>query len=633
MSPPPLPELSETPQAFNAAALKRIESGCAVRRAVPGGWLHMDRPLPFLTVYRHPPGAAVPGAERLVLSQASHLSISGDPQIADAAHSLIDALGRTLSTRFGSFLVLELWIDPAATAFGIHAPLRDPASTVGALANALAGVDVLGRKPRITTTDADAPGPPALAPLLSAAEQREGGILLLGLAVPGFFLGPDGSPFPGVLRKLQHQLTRALQRTVFEFITVQTSFQPTDFREVGPRRLLKATREVDRRLAAIAERIDHLVAITPVNSAAAWAQFRAGDFGQDPEFHYRPLTVDPDLLKRALYAIPLEDVEDPTLAAVFRAKRQELDRQMSMLEDRGSPAFLPTSLQLYGSVDDDLLHLAEKLLAKIADRREDTPEEPSGDPGATHWLDCEEFAERARTEVAYYHGIEAAVQASVCVRDDIPGVLVSGGHLLVGSDAKIDAARADALIQHEVGTHILTHVNGGAQPLRLLRVGLPGYEETQEGLGVLAEFVVGGLPASRLATLAARVIAVHRLVNGATFTETFHHLHDDCGLGALQSFRIVLRVYRSGGLTKDAVYLRGLHRLLNYLADGGSLDPLLLGKLALNDVPVVQELQWRGVLTAPVLQPRWLTAPQTQDRIRDLRAGMGILDLVPEASP
>ena len=39
-----------------------------------------------------------------------------------------------------------------------------------------------------------------------------------------------------------------------------------------------------------------------------------------------------------------------------------------------------------------------------------------------------------------------------------------------------------------------------------------------------------------------------------------------------------MRVFRSGGMTKDAIYLRGLVELLEHLGAGGSLDPLWLGK-------------------------------------------------------
>jgi uncharacterized protein (TIGR02421 family) len=621
------PDLATETEAFVASVEKRIAAGEAVRRAVPGGWLHMDRPLPFLCVYRHPTEGAVEGTERLVLSQASHLSVSNEPGLSPTLGRLIAALARSLSGQFGSFLVIEVWPVPGGDTFRIHAPPTEPASTLAALAEALKHVDVLGGPAHVEAVDDPAPAPPATPPLLTPEEQRSSGVLLFGLEVPGFFLDPGGRPFPGVLRRLQRDLGRALQKAVFEFTTVQTSFAPEDFRALGPRRLLQATRQADRRLAEIAGQIDYLLAITPVNADGAWAEFRDGGFRHDPTFHYRPLTVDPDLLKRALYAVPLERVEDPTLEGMFRAQRQSLDRQVSLLEDRGSEAFLPTSIQLYGTVDDDLLGLAEALLTRIR-KQWDSGGECETAPAPC--LDATAFAERARAELAHYRALAPAVTATVAVRDDVPGVLVSHGQLLVGAGVQIPRSRVDALVQHEVGTHIVTAVNGQAQPLRLLSTGLAGYEETQEGLAVLAEYVVGGLTVERLVTLAARVVAVGRMVSGASFTETFSDLHDGHGLTAAQAFQVAMRVHRSGGLTKDAIYLRGLDRLLRHLADGHPLDPLLVGKVPLAYVPVVEELRWRGVLSPPRLQPRWLTAPGSQERLAAIRAGLGMADLVPE---
>jgi uncharacterized protein (TIGR02421 family) len=621
------PDFGSETDAFISSVERRLRTGHGVRRTVPGGWLHMDRPLPFLCIYRHPPAQGVDGAERLVLSQASHLSISDDPALAPATSRLVASFGEHLSSRFGAFLVIEVWPDPIGETFRIHAPPTEPASTVAALSDALKHVDVLGVPAETETVDAPAPAPPGAAPLLTPDEQRASGVLLIGLAVPGFFLDDRGRPFPAVLRRLQDDLGRALQQTAFEFATVQTNMRPEHFRALGPRRLLKVTREADRRLAEIAGQIDYLLAITPVNTDDAWEEFRRRGFSSEPTFHYRPLTVDPDLLKRALYAVPLERVEDPTLAAIFRAQRQTLDRQVSLLEDRGSDAFLPTSLQLFGGVEESLYSLAESVLRTIRERGMAPKDCPAADEPC---LDAAAFAGRARAEIARYGDELARQGATVWLRPDVPGVLVSSGQLLVGTGVQIPHARVDALVQHEVGTHIVTAANGQAQPLHLLSTGLAGYEETQEGLAVLAEYIVGGLTVSRLITLAARVVAVGRLLAGASFTETFRDLHEGHGLTPAQAFRVTMRVYRSGGLTKDAIYLRGLDRILRHLADGHSLDPLLIGKVPLDFVPLIQELQWRGVLRQARVQPRWLTAPGSEERLDAVRAGLGVLDLVPQ---
>ena len=154
-------------------------------------------------------------------------------------------------------------------------------------------------------------------------------------------------------------------------------------------------------------------------------------------------------------------------------------------------------------------------------------------------------------------------------------------------------ARIEALLHHEVGTHVVTHVNGAHQPLHVLASGLAGHDETQEGLAVLAEHLVGGLTPSRLRQLAARVVAVHLMVDGVPF-EDVHATLVSNGIPHLQAFTTAVRVFRAGGLTKDAVYLRGLLELIDHLSTGGDLDTLLLGKMPLTAVPLVGDLHRRG---------------------------------------
>ena len=211
--------------------------------------------------------------------------------------------------------------------------------------------------------------------------------------------------------------------------------------------------------------------------------------------------------------------------------------------------------------------------------------------------------------------------------------MVHHGRLLIDSRLRLDERRVDALIQHEVGTHVLTWVNGSHQPLSLLRVGLPRYDETQEALAVLAEFVVGGLTPGRMATLAARVVAVHSLSDGADFVDTFRGLTREAGLSPPAAFDVAMRVHRAGGLTKDVIYLRGLQRLLAHVGAGGSLDDLLVGKLPLEYLSVVEELRWRGVLTPPALWPRWLTWPGAEARVAALHAGVDVEDLLTGEQP
>ena len=82
----------------------------------------------------------------------------------------------------------------------------------------------------------------------------------------------------------------------------------------------------------------------------------------------------------------------------------------------------------------------------------------------------------------------------------------------------------------------------------------------QEGLAVLAEYLVVGLSRPRLRLLAGRVVAVRYLLDGASFVDTFRELSLTHGFANPVAFTIAVRTFRSGGFTKDAVYLRGLRK-------------------------------------------------------------------------
>jgi len=212
------------------------------------------------------------------------------------------------------------------------------------------------------------------------------------------------------------------------------------------------------------------------------------------------------------------------------------------------------------------------------------------------------------------------------VSETAVGVMVENGDLFIGLDTTIAANRVEQLLQHEVGVHVLTHVNGSAQPIRMLALGLAGYEETQEALGVLAEHLNGGLRPKRLRVLALRVVAAQSISERHTFRETYDLLVG-LGAGRNQAFTTTMRAHRSAAMPKDALYRGCLTRLSSYIHDGVSFDPLPVGKISLTDEPLVTDLLERGVLTVPPLVPRFLESASAVDRLVEIRAGASVIDL------
>ncbi len=616
---------------------EQLSQNKRLRRSLPIlGRLHIDRQLPFLCVYRQPPDQQDLGTERLVMGEASYLIAAGDKKLRDGVSALVRQVAETMTEAFGAFLIVELWAAQDSAEEVDDKPLpvrrphfrifarksRTPPQVVAVLKQALETIRI--RKARATVEvvyGGKKTGPPGLPVLLDITDARALSSHVIGLEVRPIYRSQEtGEVFPEVRRTLLRLLSRALQRTFFEYARKHTSQRPAHYHALGRRAVVQAVWEVDRRLAEVSNEFDFLLQVTPMNSTSAWNQFRRRHFERAPVFYYRPLAADPSLLRRRLWDIPIERLEDPTLGQLFREKRLELDTQIAMLDSIDTPRFLLSSQQLYGHVDDKLLLLAEDILNTVSPHSHEEGRRKDR-------LNAKAFAERAREELAYYREQHPGMRSGVQIRKDVAGLMVSRGKLLISDSTLLTPSRAEALLQHEVGTHIVTYFNGRAQPFRQLYAGLAGYDELQEGLAVFAEYLAGDLSRPRLRLLAARVLAARRLEEGAELIEVFRELNQVREFAQRTAFIITMRVFRGGGLTKDMVYLRGLVSLMAYLKKGGELTPLFVGKIGADHIPVVRELQLRKVLQKAPLQPRYMELPTTAERLANARNGLSVHQL------
>jgi uncharacterized protein (TIGR02421 family) len=608
----------------------RLANDLQVRRTLPeGGRLHIDRQLPFLLVYRRAPGVAARGTHRLVTSEASYAIVPWDKNHREQVTTLITRIVATLSNEFGAFMLMEVWSTrergeqtaSPTPGFRILIPRRrHSTTTVDRLAKSLRTIRIHRQPAVVDVYHAGKVAPTGFAQLLNADMLEKHGCYLMGLQVDPIYVDRDNEElYPMILQRLRRQLSRALQQGFYEFAHTQTTHSPTHYHALGRNAVSKRVWEIDERLAGISRSFDFLLQVTPANSDISWREFRRRRFEHAPTFHYRPIPIDPELMKRELFNIPIEKIEDPTLAHLFRERQEEIDRQVTMLRDRGTGRFVHGSIQLYGKVSDGLLEIAHTILKRFSSRHR----EPSRGQ-----LTAREFLECAREEYRYYRSIAPDFGQDPQIRPDIgQSLLVSAGTLLVGKDISIGRSRANALLQHEVGTHVLTYYNGHTQPLQLLYCGLADYDEFQEGIAVLAEYLVDGLSKGRLRVLAARVVGVHAMTSGATFVEVFRLLNRTHGFTQKSAFTITMRIFRGGGLTKDAIYLRGLNTVLTYLREGGDIEPLFVGKIAARHIPIIRELQLRKVLHPAPLLPRYMTDPDVLKRLERVRAGMSIIEL------
>nr|WP_245480863.1 MULTISPECIES: flavohemoglobin expression-modulating QEGLA motif protein [unclassified Mesorhizobium] len=585
-----------------------------------GNRLHIDRPLPFLCVHV---GSQQDAAFQIVSANASYL-IAAD---SDLAGEVVRLVARRMRDHCGAFLVLdigELAEDrfltedvPFLPPFEIALASGDTAAEKAALkrlAAAASGREAKYRTPRV---DEFVPTTRAETRLSDDLDDVAG----LTVRFAPIYRVPGSERIYPELRDLvvANMVDSALQ-AVSAFLKASKLEPPATHRSLGRRAYIDAVVRADRALDSVASTFDFLLAVTPINAEPAWLEFQAGGFEHVPALLYRPLEFEVAAQKRKLYSVSLDHLEDPLLTTLFSQKQQELDLQLSMLAARETPRFVELGRALYGSVEPSLATRARAIVEKAPGAASSVRQEGLG---------ADAVAAAARDMIAGYRAAYSDFDASVEIRGDLPaGLLVSRNRLLVSRDTNLPPERLTALLSHEIGVHLVTYFNGDAQGLAIFRNGLAGYEGMQEGLAVLAEYLVGGMTAARLRLIAARVLACQAMLDGATFEETFRILHKDFGLDDRSAFNVVLRVFRGGGLAKDAIYLRGVVQVLDHLRGGGSLTPFWIGKISAAHFGAIQELNARGLLRAPRLEPAFLSSDAARPRLKKAMAGIDPIDMV-----
>lgn len=579
--------------------LHAIGKGTAIHYQIPNvGKFIFNKIVPYVFIYRI--NDADKKDKMLVdlakTENASIVSRSSDFPLKD----WIQPIAQKLAEEFGACLLIEAWTaEPTQKEdIKVHLAQKDLLPLAEYLEK-----NIRMEAPEIRVDiekEQEIPHAPDTEQLFSKKDLQNRQILLMGLSIRQNYIDENENVLPILIRMYRETLAKSLSRLFFEFLRVYTHLNATAQKINFHQELTPMMVDIDQALAQETKKFDFLLMVTPLNAHEAWLQFKKDKYWKTPKFLYRPMHVDPDLVKRRLYNLRIEDIYDPTMAYIFRDKRAELDSMITMLADRGKDDFLHGSLQVFGNVSEKLYNSALAILMMT---------EPEGAPKRSDdIISANDFAKMAREEIRYLQKQNPEFNSPVRVREDISGVMVNRGALNISKEYKLTKNRAMALIQHEIGTHVVTYFNGRQQPLNLFSLGVPGYEELQEGLAVLSEYIVNGLNNDRLRIIAARVIAVHHMLLGNTFTDTFDLLIDQYYFQPETAFQLTMRVYRGGGLTKDALYLKGIIELLNYIQEGHQIDLLMMGKIRKDYLPIIKDLLQREILIPPAIIPRYLSA-------------------------
>lgn len=323
---------------------------------------------------------------------------------------------------------------------------------------------------------------------------------------------------------------------------------------------------------------------------------------------YSPLGFEPREKAKELRALRRGIRGHNPVEELLRKKCDEFAQVAEMLAHRGTKRFYEISRRVYG------------------DPRDRFPDQPVDNLAiARLWAS----RPRARDEELTFSAQDAAKKVS-----EICNPLL-GGHLKVAVTSRLTANAAAgatrislrkgarfserqvrALAHHEGLWHVLTSVNGLRQPvLTVLGVGLPRHLESQEGTGIVAEYLTGNISDERYIELGERTIAVDMAARGADFLEVYRYLL--ARFPPERAAQMSERVFRGGVVkggapfTKDAVYQRGYCRTWNFLRtaleqrDVDLVRAFIAGKMSIDDAALVRDLIEEGLCVGPVYLPEW----------------------------
>ncbi len=578
------------------------------------GELFLEHQLPFIIVYHKIENDDT--TLRIVKSMASYLIIpEGNGEFYQ---QLCSQLSEKMADRFGSFLIFEfIKGQKGIQRFKIMGNIEKSRIALQDLEQELIQLET-NREDTFLSVEVENYKDSNKHTILDLKKLEQSGAQFLQLEIPQVFISEEGNIYPFYFQRFKNSLIKAIQKAMHHFARVQTSSDITSYTALGKRKIDEHVFKIDKGIFEIQSAYHFLLLVSPTNVAEIKKHFFASGFKDLHDYHYRFMPIDPNLLKRKLFNLKIEDIDDPALSYLFDEKREEIDQELTMLKERGTPGFLHRSIRLYRGLDQSLVHEAKSILNNL-------PEEPTSP--SEDLIDANQFAKLARQEFDYFKNQCADFSSKIHIRDDINILMVSKGELYLPSDSTMTEQDAHALIQHEIGTHVLTYFNGKQQPLYQMAIGWADYDALQEGLAVFSEYLCGGLSANRLRTIAGRVIAGEAIKNGCDFKHLFHLLHHDYGFADKTAFNITTRVFQGGGFMKDIIYLKGLVQVKEFIMQGGDITCLLSGKFAIEHVSLIKELTDRNIIKPATILPRYLELSGFDEKINNVRNGLPLYKL------
>ncbi len=373
-------------------------------------------------------------------------------------------------------------------------------------------------------------------------------------------------------------------RHLTDFLIDASRAKPPELpKTLGTPKEEKIIQNIDAKLARLNEQI-HLVArLKPQNMLEAQKVFLKNP-NHNPCFEYKKHDMNIHYLKSELQKMPRQ--VDHALMPLFRNKMEELKKKLSLVEHVGTTAMAADSEQLYGGVQEDQYHAAITFLKQTALQKD-----------TSKVLTIDTVTKRIN---AYLTQQKLHRWKIKLLETATSGMQINKNNtIFINKKARITEHRLQALIAHEIETHIFRLENGRRQKYKLFEQGTAGYLMAEEGLAIYNQNKLGLPLGEKQFSPALNIIAIY---HGKTmsFVKLYHYLVDNFSLTPQRAWRLCVRTKRGledtgqpGAFTKDRVYFIG-YRLVDQLIKDKGLEAykkLYVGKIGIPDLIYIADFK------------------------------------------
>lgn len=339
---------------------------------------------------------------------------------------------------------------------------------------------------------------------------------------------------------------------------------------------------VDEKIYEIDEKIKLLSYINPQNLEEQKELFLENpEFS--PRFFYKKPEIDLEHLKREVKKTPIVNHE---LYPLFERKITQIENKIDLILSVGSDKFQFYSEELFGSIEKNSYQSAIKFLNKYTKKNiDDTSETLDTKTAQTIIEDFLKSHKLSHWKISI-------------IPETVSDIQVTKRHtILLKKNATFKRNRLQALLAHEIGTHVFRFENGKRQPFRIFERGTAGYLRTEEGLAIWNQNALGLELGEKFLTPAYQVVSIY-LGQKMSFLDLFHYLKTTYDISNELAWKLCLKAKRgltdtskTQVFTKDSIYFRGYQDIKRFIKEKGEIKDLYVGKIAIKDLPLIQKIE------------------------------------------